>query len=203
MLLPETLTDAQHSALVEVIRLLARRGRAVRADKQENAMPAENLGGDAAGIADDTHGRFVEKKGVRRMYTYSTAKHANSQSAPIHRSDGRIVGEVRDGVFQKHVRGSVHFLREPRAVGFDVSALRDAERAGAKSILIFDDETGAEYRTSFRHFWRKSFSVQRGHGDQRAMRLTEFNKPDEPDEPRAFLSKPTQPALFNLAPLVR
>lgn len=124
-----------------------------------------------------------------------------NQGVPIYRADGHVIGEVRDNVFQKHVRGSIHFLRDPRAVGFDVSSLRDAERAGAVSILILDDETGDQYRTTFQHFWRKSFAVKRGHGDQRAMRLSEFNKPDEPEQ--TLTPQPIQDALFNLSRLVR
>lgn len=101
------------------------------------------------------------------MYHNNTPKGTGTQIVPIYRSDGRVIGEVGGTVFQKHVRGSTHFPREPRSVGFDVSSLRDAERAGAETILVIDDETDTEYRTTFRHFWRKSFAVKRGYGDQR------------------------------------
>lgn len=43
---------------------------------------------------------------------------------------GRVIGEVTAaGEFQKRVRGSVHFLRSPRAVAWDIDALREAEQA--------------------------------------------------------------------------
>lgn len=133
-------------------------------------------------------------------------RHNNTKIKPsqtIRRSDGRVIGEVIEGTFQKHILGSKHLLREPRAVGFDLSALRDAESAGADRILVIDDETNAQYLTSFRHFWRKSFVVNRGFGEQRAMRLSEFNKPDNGDDDELTTSKTLQLGLFSLASLVR
>jgi hypothetical protein len=139
--------------------------------------------------------RMQAAQGFVLMRKHSIPERAEKQAVEIARADGKVIGEVRNRTFQKHIRGSVHLLREPRAVGFDISALRDAERAGADGIAIFDDETGNAYRATFRHFWRKSFSVRRGHGDQVAMRLSEFNKPDDAPTPS---NKPVQPSLFNL-----
>lgn len=132
------------------------------------------------------------------MQAHYKLKRGNGQTTPIYRADGREIGEVNGDTFQKHIRGSKHFLREPRAIAFDVSVLRDAEHVGAVIVLVIDDETGCEYRANMRRLWRKGFAVRRGYGDQWAMRLTEFNRTDDDLDAR-----PAQPALFNLSHLVR
>lgn len=97
---------------------------------------------------------------------------------------GRVVGEVREEngarVFQKRVRGSVHFLRSPRAVAWDLTALHEAERLGATGVLVIDTETGREYRAPLSTVWAKGWAFDRGHGRQWALRLDIFNRPEEP-----------------------
>ncbi len=101
-----------------------------------------------------------------------------AQGTPIY-SNGRVVGEVRgDGYFQKHVRGSIHFLRKPPAIAFDLATLDAAERAGAHSVEIFDDETGLHYRSTLRRVRVKGFRAARGYGEQVALPLREFNRGD-------------------------
>jgi len=86
-------------------------------------------------------------------------------------AQGRCVGEVRDGVFRKVVRGSAHMLRRPPAWAFDSQSLADAERSGAKSVEIHDSETGNTYRASVETIHAHGFIFDRGAGRQVALPL--------------------------------
>ena len=113
----------------------------------------------------------------RRQSHYSTVD-PFAGSTPIF-VGARAVGHVAGDTFYKRVRGSAHFLRTPRAIAFDESTLRDAERAGARYVEVTDAETGRVYRAPFSLIWAKGFTVNRGHGEQRALVLAEFNRPAE------------------------
>lgn len=99
-------------------------------------------------------------------------------STPIYAA-GRRVGEVQRGVFVKHVRGSVHFLRKPPAIALDLQSLADAERAGAGSVCIVDSETGREYCARVNYLRARGFKVSRGFGEQVALALSEWRVPGE------------------------
>lgn len=83
--------------------------------------------------------------------------------------DGRVIGEVLGDVLTKRVRGSVHMLRSPRAWAVDVEALRQAERLGARWVVVLDTETGERYRASVAVFWEHGVNVERGFGLQVAL----------------------------------
>lgn len=133
--------------------------------------------------------RAAQAKRVRNLHSHSSRNgSAGIEAIPIY-VGSKVIGEVRDGVFSKSVRGSVHFLQRPPSIGWDVSALRDAEAAGARSVLVVDRETGREYRAPLGTVWAKGFRVNRGWGDQWALPLGQFNRPAE---------TPAQLPLFTL-----
>lgn len=88
---------------------------------------------------------------------------------------GHPVGYVQDGEFRKSVRGSVHFLRSPRAIAFDTSTLRDAERAGARRVVVQDTETGKVYRADIDTVLAHGFRVERGHNEQTALTMERWS----------------------------
>lgn len=88
----------------------------------------------------------------------------------------RIVGIVQNGVFLKRVNASVHFLRRPPAIAFDVSSLKDAEKAGAHIVKVVDKETGVEYEADLSIILDKGFELDRGHGTQIALPLGKWHK---------------------------
>lgn len=98
----------------------------------------------------------------------------------------RAVGHVAGDTFYKRVRGSAHFLRTPRAIAFDESTLRDAERAGARYVEVTDAETGREYRAPLALIWERGFRVSRGHGEQLALILSDFNRQPAPEQLALF-----------------
>jgi hypothetical protein len=90
------------------------------------------------------------------------------KSQPIY-AGGRVVGEVTSAVFCKSIQGSKHILRTPPAIALDVDSIRQAVRAGAKTIRITDRENGKVYACDVAHFDLYSFELNRGYGVQRAL----------------------------------
>lgn len=86
-------------------------------------------------------------------------------------AQGRVVGQVRGGIFHKTVRASIHMLRRPPAWALDVGSLLEAERLGAKSVQVHDTESGCTYAASVELIHRKGFTFDRGHGRQIALSL--------------------------------
>jgi hypothetical protein len=102
-------------------------------------------------------------------------------SIPIFVS-GKVVGQVDGEVFRKSIRGSVHMLRRPRAIAFDVSTLRDAEAAGARFVVVHDSDSGHYYHAPMSTVWAKGFRVSRGYGDQWALRVERFDEDEQPKQ---------------------
>ncbi len=88
-------------------------------------------------------------------------------SIPIHRSDGKVVGQVSAGVFRKDkLVGSRHMMRKPRGWALDVASLAQAESHGADLVQLTDQETGLVYRASIVLINEKGVEVNRGYGRQ-------------------------------------
>lgn len=121
--------------------------------------------------------------------TSSVTSHSNtgvgSYTSPICVGT-KVVGYVAGGVFRKSVRGSVHFLRSPRAIAFDVSTLHDAESAGARFVEITDSETGRKYRAALSTVWAKGWAFNRGFGEQWGVPLGAWNRDDGPAQLALF-----------------
>jgi hypothetical protein len=62
--------------------------------------------------------------------------------------------------------------------------LVDAEKAGAVTVRVFDDETRTVYMTRIDTIWQYGFTVQRGHGDQIALSLDRWSVNGQKTEPR-------------------
>jgi len=94
-----------------------------------------------------------------------------ARSEPVYSAAGRVVGEVVDEVLRKAVRRSVHFLRQPPAIAWDVCVLEQAEALGATRTEVLDTETGTLYTAPLNAFWRYGVRLNRGFGDQVALPL--------------------------------
>ena len=105
----------------------------------------------------------------------------NDDRFPIHRADGKVIGEVVGQVFSKPVKGSRHMLRVPPAWAVDAVSITQAKQAGAKWIEIHDQESGAIYRCSMANFERHGFAFDRGFGGQIGLALERWTeiKPGE------------------------
>lgn len=104
---------------------------------------------------------------------YGTTPGAGRQglARAVYASNGKVVGQVRDAVFTKHVTGSVHRLRRPRAWAFDCESLRTAELLGATRVAVLDTELGVTYTATLGTIRAKGFALDRGHGAQWALCL--------------------------------
>ena len=119
-----------------------------------------------------------------------------SQSTPTHnpqhrgaaipiylRGTTKPIGRVSGQWFEKTVTGSKHFLRVPMpALGFDLSTLEDAERAGAVFVAVTDSESGRTYRQRIETIRRYGFNVTRGFGRQIALPLAAYGVDGKPPE---------------------
>lgn len=89
----------------------------------------------------------------------------------IYLDSGKEIGEVSGTTFRKVIEGSKHFLRRPPAIAFDVVTIQEAEKLGAKDIMVVDKETKKKYRTTIFNLWHFGFMFNRGKGDQIALRM--------------------------------
>jgi len=102
---------------------------------------------------------------------YPSVSRRSQEKIPIYAESGKVVGEVKNGIFSKKVKASKHFLRKPPAICFDVVSLEQAKKAGATHIEIEDTETGKVYRAPLKLIWRKGFLLNRGFGEQIGLAL--------------------------------
>ena len=91
-------------------------------------------------------------------------------------ANGKVVGEFVGEVFVKRVSGTKHFLRRPPAIAFDISTLTEAERLGANTVHIIDEDTDRSRWASVELIRTKGFSFNRGFGLQIALPLTEWRE---------------------------
>lgn len=131
----------------------------------------EKSPGDLAGDLGGHNGRG------KTSYRYSTTT-GRGASIPIYIGK-KAIGHVQGDTFYKAVRSSVHFLRRPRAIAFDVSTLHDAEAAGARRVEVTDSDTGRVYQLPLSTIWAKGFEFNRGFGDQWGVPLGEWLRPGE------------------------
>ena len=86
-------------------------------------------------------------------------------------TNNRVVGEVIDDIFRKHLQPN-HFLWRPPAIAFGLQSLIDAKKAGATKVEVVNTETGRVHRTTLDMIERNGFSVERGGFEpQRALAL--------------------------------
>lgn len=148
------------------------RHRSKAMSKQEKS-PGGNLGGNNG-----------KRASFRQPHSTTTGRGA---SIPIYIGK-KAIGHVQGDTFYKAVRSSVHFLRRPRAIAFDVSTLHDAEAAGARRVEVTDSDTGRVYQLPLSTVWAEGFEFNRGFGDQWGVPLDEWLRPGE--------QTAEQPSLF-------
>ena len=110
-----------------------------------------------------------------------TAYNPRARAIPIYlRGTQKVIGRVIGHTFEKSIQGRKHLLRTPPALGFDLSTLEDAERAGATAVAVTDSETGRVYRADIATIRRNGFPVVRGFGRQIALPLSAYSVDGDP-----------------------
>ena len=80
-------------------------------------------------------------------------------------------GRVRGTTWTKQVRASVHMLKRPPAWALDLADLLAAERAGARLVLVREQERGIVYRAPIELVRSMGIPLDRGYGKQIALPL--------------------------------
>lgn len=87
---------------------------------------------------------------------------------------GRVpVGRVEGKVYRKTLRAS-HLLRVPPAVAMDAATVRELEQLGVQEVELTMPD-GELLRVPLSLWWSKGFPVERGHGKQLAVTLTDLH----------------------------
>ena len=81
------------------------------------------------------------------------------------------VGEVFGDEFFKKLHSSIHFLKVPPAIAFDIATIPQAQKLGATRVKIYDQDTDLVYRASIELIITKGFEFNRGYGDQIGLEL--------------------------------
>jgi len=124
------------------------------------------------------------------MYRKNTNSKGKKQGqTPIY-CGSRVVGYVKAGVFYKSVSGSKHFIQKPPKIAFDISTLKDAEKAGAVRVEVYDRETQTTYKATIAHIWECGGYENRGYGEQWALNMDGWIKHQK--------GAPVQPSLFGV-----
>ncbi len=100
---------------------------------------------------------------------------SGKRGEPVFSSDGRVIARVMpDGVLLKYIDGEKHMLHQPPAICFDICAITQDVRMGAKTIKVVDRETQTTYTCSIDYFQKNSFELKRGRGRQYGLVLDEW-----------------------------
>lgn len=98
--------------------------------------------------------------------------------------NGRTIGQVYNGVFEKDVSSKKHFLHYPEeAIAFSISALYAAQRAGAEFVEVLDTDRGIRYRTTIQKYFDlgEKFCYGEKWGDQIKLTLPNFLQTLDPE----------------------
>jgi hypothetical protein len=133
-------------------------------------------------------GGRTSAQGNAHRRAHSTRNERGCQ-VPIRRADGKVIGKICGETFRKVVRASKHFLHTPcLAIANDLDVLASAKDAGARVCEIVDRESKHTYRATIEKIWQRGFHVDRNHGAQIALALSEWNRDGEPtaDQQKLF-----------------
>jgi hypothetical protein len=118
-----------------------------------------------------------------RVYHKKTPIYAWGRRHPV----GAVVGDE----FQKTIKHS-GYLREPPAICLDVKSIKNAEKAGARWVVIIDKDDGRIHRASIAKIWRDGFDLNRGFGLQRGLLISEWVTTTKPKQLSLFLPAKTK-----------
>jgi hypothetical protein len=86
-------------------------------------------------------------------------------------SDGKPVGEIKDGEFIKHVKFSRHFFKKYQGWSIDLAILKNLQTKGIKVIRIIEEEYKKTYLIDIETYLANGIPYQ----EQIVLPLKEFN----------------------------
>lgn len=97
--------------------------------------------------------------------------------------EGKVVGQIHDGVFTKVVDKSKHFMRNLNSWGIDKEVLN--QLPDDMSIVYFDPKLDTQWQISAIEWREKGYEQDWGHGVQSFLNEKFFTKKD-PKQPQLF-----------------
>ena len=89
-------------------------------------------------------------------------------------NDGKVVGSLVAGIFQKKVISTRHRLHFMNAYAIDTEIVLQLKDENCRAIEVLEKDTGNIYRIDFDHFLAKAKQVSFGYGEQLAVNLKEW-----------------------------
>ena len=86
----------------------------------------------------------------------------------------QFVGVVQGDIFSKRVHSKRHFLRHPPGIASSVDAICAAVQANAVHLLLHDEDTQTQFRTTLKHLLQTGENLKRKHGAQLFLPLIHF-----------------------------
>ena len=108
-------------------------------------------------------------------------------------------------------KSSGHLLHTPPSIAFDLQDVGAAQRRGVETLEVYERDEGILYSASMADLMSKGIEIDRGHGEQLALLLTDWvtdedqtaGSPESPprDDPGdSGHTEPVQLALFEVLP---
>lgn len=126
--------------------------------------------------------RQIEGREFTSTYSRNDTTRARGKQA-VRAGNGRVVGEVRKGVFHKTVCASRHLLRKPEGWASDIFVLDQLEALGVEWIQLDDAETRKVYRARVDDFRLHGIPLDRGFGPQLVLPIR-YWKTTQPGQPQ-------------------
>ncbi len=117
--------------------------------------------------------------------------------------NGRTVGQVIGNEFVKDFPNA-NMLKNPEAIANNISALHDAESAGAEYCKFTNTDTGIIYRASIAKIFSMGKPFNWGYGDQIMLTVQNWNQsvdPEYSDPTNTDAQAYTEPDTFDVKPL--
>lgn len=110
--------------------------------------------------------------------------------------NGKRIGWIQGATFRKDIVESLHILRKPSAIAYNLSVLRGLEAQGVTHMLVVTDQ-GRFFETTLDAVFKYGMAINRGHGDQLAVPLKHWSirketreDPDTQGLPQSEVQRP-------------
>lgn len=94
----------------------------------------------------------------------------------IFTASGQKAGAIQGKHFIKRASGKKHFLRKPRSIAIDLAIVKELEKRNVEMLVVHDGDDGKSYYVALRYFLAHALCIKRGHGEQRALLLIEWQE---------------------------
>lgn len=115
--------------------------------------------------------------------------HYTTKISLMRAGSNRPAATLNGDTLERSASGKKHFLRQ--GIAFHQDTIGQAEQLGAKSIEVYDRDTGKIYSTSLDTFLRRGWRFDWGHGPQMGLAFSHWQIKGEPHQPALFAEAAT------------